>query len=140
MRIDRLTTQKIRSRAAPSAAAPASDGFSQLVEAQQEDVLQPLLQAQSLAAPAMLPQLPQTPETRDREARRHGGAMLRALGGLQLAMLGGDGAQALRTLSELAGSELAGGAPSAADPGLDQVVRAIAQRAAIELARAEMDA
>ena len=58
-------------------------------------------------------------------------ALLGALAGLQLAALGGGGVQAQQTLADLARA-----LPRPADPGLDDVLRAIAQRAAIELARA----
>jgi hypothetical protein len=69
---------------------------------------------------------------RDRAARRHGHAMLRLLAALQRAMLGaggGDGAE----LDRLAA--LSAEIPAASDPGLRQVVAAIALRASIELAR-----
>lgn len=71
-------------------------------------------------------------EGRDRQAASHGKAVLDALGGLQLAMLDGGGAKALETLSALAATQ-----SEAADPRLRQVLRAIGQRAAIELSRAE---
>ncbi len=68
----------------------------------------------------------------DRAAARQGRALLGALAGLQLAALGKGGVQARETLADLARA-----LPQAADPKLDEVLRAIAQRAAIELARAE---
>ncbi len=66
---------------------------------------------------------------RDREAQRHGEAMLDELGGLQRALLG-DGEAGTKELARLAGQTL-----TAADPGLAGVVRAIQLRAGIELAR-----
>ncbi len=66
-----------------------------------------------------------------RAAVGQGRALLGALAGLQIAALGGDGVQARQTLADLARA-----LPESADPGLDAVLRAIAQRAAIELARA----
>ncbi len=66
----------------------------------------------------------------DHAAARHGETLLGALRGLQLAMLGGAGAE-----HDLA--RLADGLPHATDPGLDSVLRAIAQRAAVERARRE---
>jgi hypothetical protein len=66
----------------------------------------------------------------DRQARRHGRAMLQALGALQLAMLGG-GEDAAR--AQLAG--LAAEAPAAHDPVLRLILREISLRAAVELAR-----
>ena len=79
------------------------------------------------------------PAVRDREARRHGQALLSALAELQLALIGvgGDPATAqdgLKSLSERL-SVLAGTVPAAADPGLQAIVRAIGLRARIELAR-----
>ena len=66
----------------------------------------------------------------DETAAGQGRALLGALAGLQLAALGDGGVQARRTLADLARA-----LPQAADPRLDEVLRAIAQRAAIELAR-----
>ncbi len=66
----------------------------------------------------------------DREAGRHGRAMLGALAGLQLAGLDGDTIAARRTLADLARA-----LPAGASPGLDSILQAIAQRAAVELAR-----
>lgn len=68
---------------------------------------------------------------RDRESRHHGEATLKALGDLQLALLG-DPAQesALHRLADLAQHM-----PRAADPGLETLVRAVGLRARIELAR-----
>ena len=69
---------------------------------------------------------------RDRAARRHGHAMLKLLAALQRAMLGGEGGNE-DELGRLAA--LATEIPAASDPGLRQVVAAIALRASIELAR-----
>jgi hypothetical protein len=66
----------------------------------------------------------------DQQAGRHGRAMLGALAGLQLAGLGGDTVAARRTLADLARA-----LPAGASPGLDAILQAIAQRAAVELAR-----
>ncbi len=71
----------------------------------------------------------------DRRARRHGRAMLQALGAVQLAMLGGDGQQARGALAKLAST--AGDVIPADDPVLRLVLREIEVRAAVELARAE---
>jgi uncharacterized protein YfiM (DUF2279 family) len=70
----------------------------------------------------------------DRSARRHGKAMLQALGALQRALLGadeGDGPSAACT----ALADLAGRMPEADDPLLRLILREIAARAAVELAR-----
>lgn len=80
-----------------------------------------------------------TPAARDREARRHGNALLAALAELQSLLIGTAGLSAgappdVRLLAgRLAG--LAGSIPAAADPGLRSIVAAIGLRAQIELAR-----
>ncbi len=72
---------------------------------------------------------------RDREARRHGDAMLQALRALQRALLGGGDDLSLRQLEALAR-----GAPPPADPGLAMVQAMILQRTAVELARRRLGA
>ena len=67
---------------------------------------------------------------RDRDARRHGAAMLAALAELQRALLGGDDGAALERLASLVRN-----APPPADPALLMVQRAVLVRAAVELAR-----
>jgi hypothetical protein len=67
----------------------------------------------------------------DRSAARQGEGALEAMRGLQLAMLGGDGA------GQAAFATLPAHLPHAADPALHAVLQAIAQRAAIERARRE---
>jgi hypothetical protein len=73
-----------------------------------------------------------TAEVNDREAARQGAALLDAMAGLQKALIDGDSAQARARLAGLAQQGL-----SAADPALDRVLQAVAQRAAVELARTE---
>ena len=72
----------------------------------------------------------------DKEARRHGRALLQALGAIQLALLGADqedeGGKAHAQLARLAAS-----APQADDPVLRLILREIGVRAAVELARAD---
>jgi hypothetical protein len=68
--------------------------------------------------------------TADREAAKQGSAMLGAMRDLQLALLGGSAGQGQDMLAKLADT-----LPQAVDPALDAVLRAIAQRAAIERAR-----
>ena len=70
-------------------------------------------------------------DVRDRQARRHGKALLAALTELQLALLG-NAAQP-DTLQRL--SELSEACPDAATPALQSVLHAISLRAKIELAR-----
>lgn len=68
---------------------------------------------------------------RDRGARRHGQALLRELAALQRSLLAGPGdPEALQRLTALGRAT-----PEFSDPGLSSVVKAIALRAAIELAR-----
>lgn len=72
-----------------------------------------------------------TAELRDREARRHGRAMLQGLAALQRALLAGqDDPETLHELGQLAARET-----DAADPALLAVVRATRLRAQVELAR-----
>lgn len=70
------------------------------------------------------------PAVQDREARRHGIAMLDVLASLQCSLLEGSGATDRKVLSALAVT----GQP-AADPRLEEVLEAIAVRAAVELAK-----
>lgn len=70
----------------------------------------------------------------DRKARRHGRAMLRALGALQVCALGGGGAD-IRATDTAALAQLAAGVPEADDPILRLILREIGVRAAVELAR-----
>lgn len=72
---------------------------------------------------------------RDREARRHGGAILAALAALQRALLGGADAGALASLAALVER-----VPLPADPRLAEVQHALLVRAAVELARAQAGA
>ncbi len=55
--------------------------------------------------------------------------MLHALAGLQLAALGGDAAAGHDALDRL------GDLPATGEPGLDGVLQAVAQRAAVERAK-----
>ncbi len=69
--------------------------------------------------------------TRDREARRHGRDLLEALAALQRALLSGDAGEA--TLGRL--GALLRSMPDAADPALGAVLRSVALRVRLELAR-----
>ncbi len=71
--------------------------------------------------------------SRNRAARRHGETMLGELRALQVGLLGG--AAEAGTLRRLA--RLAEALPEAADPKLAALVRAVALRARVELARSE---
>ena len=68
----------------------------------------------------------------DRQARRHGRAMLQALGAVQLSMLDGGGDAARAQLAAAAAQ-----APAAHDPVLRLILREISLRAAVELARGD---
>ena len=75
-------------------------------------------------------------QRQDKEARRHGMALLKALGAVQLAMLGSgdDTSQAMTTaIAALAGAVR--DAPPADDAVLRLILREIGIRAAVELAR-----
>jgi hypothetical protein len=77
-----------------------------------------------------LQQVDNAPE-RDRAARRHGQALLLALGGLQRLLLeGGDEVAALAQIRSLADAM-----PTADDPGLADAIDHVVLRARIELAR-----
>ncbi len=93
-------------------------------------------EAASGAAPVTMPGLLALQEAgqdagRDRDARRHGEAMLTSLADLQRALLGGADRGALQSLADLARR-----APPAADPRLAGVQRALLLRVEVELARA----
>ncbi len=78
---------------------------------------------------------PSVAGARDREARRHGQALLSALAEMQLSLVAqGDAPAALASLS-VRMSGLAAAVPLAADPRLRAIVAAIALRARLELAR-----
>jgi hypothetical protein len=79
-----------------------------------------------------------TRSAQDREARRHGRALLQALAGLQRAALEGDGEHTHAALTALA--RTVEDHHEADDPVLCLILREIAVRAAVELARAETPA
>ena len=95
-------------------------------------------EATSAAAPIEMPALLAMQEAygepvQDREARRHGKAMLDALTKLQRALLGGEGPDGLQSLANLLRAT-----PEASDPRLAAVQRAVLVRAAVELQRSRM--
>lgn len=86
--------------------------------------------ASGVALPSLLAmQEAQSAALQDREARRHGQAVIQELAALQRGMLGESGPD----LTRLAG--LAERTIDAADPALAGILRAIQLRAGIELAR-----
>lgn len=71
------------------------------------------------------------PGVRDREARRHGRALLEELAELQKSLLSGaDEGASLERLAALLGRM-----PAAADPALASILRSVGLRARVELAR-----
>ena len=72
---------------------------------------------------------------RDREARRHGRLMLDALRDLQRAFLAAESPHAAAPSPAARLAELAAQPPAADDPALAGILRAIAVRTAVELAR-----
>ncbi len=100
--------------------------------AEDESALGSAQAACPVAMPSLLAmQEAQSDAVSDRDAKRHGTAVMDELVQLQRAMLGGGSDAA--SLDRLA--SLATPRPAAADPRLDGVLRAIQLRAQIELAR-----
>jgi hypothetical protein len=110
--------------AVPDAAAQAGDELAVEVPAEAATAQVPLLTLQAAG-------LADAQAEADRSAARQGEGALDAMRGLQLALLDGDAG------GRAAFAKLAGDLPSAADPALQAVLQAIAQRAAIERARGE---
>lgn len=80
----------------------------------------------------------EAPAVADATARQHGGAVLEALGALQLSLLApGPDRPAADARAQLA--DLAARLPQPADPALGAIMREIGVRAAVELARGTMD-
>lgn len=131
MRIDRL-------RPAPAAATsrPARAGgqFTELLDSPQATESPVNVMPASPLTLKMTYEAACDAVSADREARRHGRALLRALGAVQLALLvphnEDESGEARAQLARLAAT-----APSADDPALRLILREIAVRAAIELAR-----
>ncbi len=114
---------RARRRQAAFALPPADDGEATPAAGQAA----PALAAREVPGPDA-PSDPPQASMSDREAARHGQAVLEALARVQLASLGqGAGPDALAGLDT--------GSLRAADPGLDLVLRAIGARAAVVLAR-----
>jgi len=121
--------------AAPRKGAKVT-GFSQLLETPDPADAAPAGEAAPAEAPvtAHVGGLMTYEEARDRvvadrQARRHGRAMLQALGAMQLSLLDGDDA-AVQALADLAAQ-----VPEADDPVLRLILQEIGVRAAVELAR-----
>jgi hypothetical protein len=138
-----MQVERVRPGATPVATrkAAAADGFSQLLETRPEGgAVEDAGGASAAAAPGApvaaaplsgLMSYEQACERvqSDRNARRHGRAMLQALRALQVVVLE-DGDTAAAALSHLAAD-----IPEADDPVLRLILREIGVRAAVELAR-----
>jgi hypothetical protein len=141
MPIDRLRGPGEAPAPGPQRPAGAQDdgGFSAMLSPQSpaptasEAVAPPVLSAMALVQAGVDDVFARTAQ--DRRARRHGRAILQALGAVQLALLGGDGRQARGALAKLASA--AGDVIPADDPVLRLVLHEIEVRAAVELARTE---
>jgi hypothetical protein len=141
-----MQVERVRPGATPTVTrkAAAADGFSQMLEtppAGEAGEVSGGTPAGAAAAASPLTGLMSYEEAcdrvkSDRQARRHGRAMLQALGVLQAVLLA-DGDTDAHTLSELALADLAAGMPEADDPVLRLILREIGVRAAVELARYE---
>jgi hypothetical protein len=124
MRVDGISLKPLGIAPRPAAGAP---GFADLLD----QATAPAAGAAPAAAlAAVVYEEADRQVSADRQARRHGRAMLQALGALQLAILG-DGETSAR--SQLAA--LVAQAPAAHDPVLRLILREISLRAAVELAR-----
>ncbi len=140
MQIDRVAgpgaltpSQGVGQGVGQGTAKPGSPGFDALLEATGPRAGAELAAASDIAAAAYTAALDS--EVADREARRHGKAMMQALASLQRALLGGGVEDACATLGALAAR-----LPPAHDPVLRLVQREIAARAAAELARMSIPA
>ena len=123
-----------RGRAGQGAEAASAFG-AHLVETgepEQASAAQPAAPPPGIGTVVVMSRPEQSDAARDRQAESHGQALLGALGDLQMSVLNDGGSEALEALSRLASV-----ASDAADPGLGHVVRAIGQRVAVELAKAE---
>jgi hypothetical protein len=118
---------------APSAAARTSraprPGAAFRVSEEREETTEAVATAGVAMPSLLLMQEAGSDALQDRDAKRHGAAVLDELRDLQLSLLG-DGGPQLERLARLADRPI-----GAADPRLAGVLRAIQLRAGIELAR-----
>ncbi len=129
MRIER--TERLAPPRRPAPAAANNGAFASLVQNDaSEAVAVPAQASTATAAAAHNAASAYEPAARDQHAKHHGEATLRALASAQAALLGGSPDAARQSLAALADNP-----PVAADPRLNAVLRAIAVRAAVELAR-----
>lgn len=130
MRVDRLRPAEAAATSRP--ARPAGQ-FAELLTSPPEAEATSVLPASPIVL-KMTYEAACDAVSADREARRHGRALLRALGAIQLALLvphaENDGGEACAQLARLAATT-----PTADNPMLSLILREIGVRAAIELAR-----
>ncbi len=129
------TTTAGRTKSGAAAGAPAFEAL--LGEAPAAAVHGP---AQTATIAASIYDAAEQAVIADREARRHGRAMLHALAGLQRAALAGAGQPDTAEVPQAALAALMRQAPAAHDPVLRLILREIGVRAAVELARAPASA
>lgn len=140
MNMDRVSAKPASAAyaTAAKAGAPPAPGGAAAFEALLEE--KPVAPAQGMASTAALAasiyDAAEQAVVADREARRHGRAMLLALAGLQRATLIGQPACGAEPAPHAALAALARHAPPAHDPVLRLILREIGVRAAVELARA----
>ncbi len=131
-----VSVGRVSGPAVPSAGSrrvPASGGFS-VAPSETASLAAPAAAAVgSLDGMLLLQQVEDGP-TRDRQARRHGRAMLDGLAALQRALLDGELDPAM--LERLAA--LAEHCPEASDPALRATLAAVSLRVQVELARRAM--
>jgi hypothetical protein len=131
MRIDRLRPGET---AATSRPAGTTGRFAELLSSSPDTVAAGGVVPASPVALRMTYEAACDAVSADREARRHGRALLRALGAIQLALLvpydRDEGGEARAQLARLAATT-----PVADDPMLSLILREIGMRAAVELAR-----
>jgi hypothetical protein len=120
--------------AAPARPARGTAGFGALLDTPDEVRAQGEAEATAAVTLPMSYDIAHDAVRADRDARRHGRALLHALGAMQLALLGsGDSDEAGEATAQLA--RLAASEPAADDPVLRLILREIGVRAAVELAR-----
>ena len=125
MRVDPVTPTPTPAAPRKAAAAP---GFAALLDT--PGGAADVARAGVASLPAEACAVAALTDAADQQARRHGRAMLKALGAVQLAILGGGEAEARAELAALTAR-----LPQAEDPVLRLILREIGARAAVEMAR-----
>ena len=140
--IDRIRARALTGGASTAPSAKNDGGFASMIAPERDTAAAAeTAPAGNLAGIAWLQSNVADVFTRaaqDRDARRHGRALLHALAGLQRAALEGEGEHTHAALTALA--RTVDDHHQADDPVLCLILREIAVRAAVELARAEAPA